>query len=75
MPFSLLPKVILPEVTDISAEFLRSKGVRLLMLDFDNTIIPYTTNVPTEAVVVNTEKISYSPASVRVSKRITGCAL
>ena len=51
MPFSLLPKAIVPEVTDLSAEFLRSMGVRLLMLDFDNTIIPYTTNVPTQAVV------------------------
>ena len=51
MPFSLLPKVILPEVTDISAEFLRSKGVRLLMLDFDNTIVPYTTNIPTDQMI------------------------
>ena len=57
MPFSLLPKYILPEVTDLSPEFLQDKGVRLLMLDFDNTIIPYTTNVPTEKVVAWLEEI------------------
>ena len=57
MPFSLLPKYILPEMTDISPEFLRDKGIRLLMLDFDNTIIPYTTNSPTEAVVTWLEEM------------------
>ena len=48
MGFSLLPKIIVPELTDISAELLRSRGVKLLMLDFDNTIVPYTTSTPTE---------------------------
>ena len=47
MPFSLLPKVQTPKLTDITAEQLRSWGVTLLMLDFDNTIVPYTTTVPT----------------------------
>ena len=45
MPFSLLPKVITPALPDISPEYLRSSGIRLLMLDFDNTIVPYTTNL------------------------------
>ena len=48
MPFSLLPRVQTPKLTDITAEQLRRWGVRLLMLDFDNTIVPYTTTVPTE---------------------------
>ena len=47
MPFSLLPKIIVTELTDITPELLRKRGIRLLMLDFDNTIVPYTTNVPT----------------------------
>ena len=47
MPFSLLPQVQTPKLTDITAEHLRSWGVKLLMLDFDNTIVPYTTTVPT----------------------------
>ena len=47
MPFSLLPKLISPSLTHLTPELLREKGVRLLMLDFDNTIVPYTTDVPT----------------------------
>ena len=48
MPFSFLPRLITEELTDITPELLRSRGIKLLMLDFDNTIVPYTTTVPTE---------------------------
>lgn len=47
MPFSLLPGIITDALTDITPELLRQRKVRLLMLDFDNTIVPYTTDVPT----------------------------
>ena len=47
MPFSFLPTIITESVTDLTPELLRQKDIRLLMLDFDNTIVPYTTNVPT----------------------------
>ena len=50
MPFSPLPKLITNALTDITPELLRSRGIKLLMLDFDNTIVPYTTNTPTEAM-------------------------
>ena len=48
MSVSFLPKVIIPAVTDLTPEFLASRGIELLMLDFDNTIVPYTTSTPTE---------------------------
>ena len=48
MPFSPLPKIITDKLTDITPELLREKKIRLLMLDFDNTIVPYTTTHPTE---------------------------
>ena len=48
MRFSLLPWVMTHGVTDLRPEYLESKGIRLLMLDFDNTIVPYTTSIPTE---------------------------
>ena len=48
MPISFLPTVITNAVTDIKPEWLKSRNIRLLMLDFDNTIVPYTTNTPTE---------------------------
>ena len=47
MSFSLLPTVITDELTDLTPEFLSSRGIQLLMMDFDNTIVPYTTNTPT----------------------------
>ena len=47
MPFSLLPKLMADKLTDITPELLRSHDIQLLMLDFDNTIVPYTTSVPT----------------------------
>ena len=50
MPFSLLPKLITKALTDVTPELLRSRNIRLLMLDFDNTIVPYTTDVPTQAM-------------------------
>lgn len=50
MPFSLLPKRMTKALTDITPELLRSRNIRLLMLDFDNTIVPYTTDVPTQAM-------------------------
>ncbi len=48
MPF--LPTWTVPSVTGISPEFLKEQGIKLVMLDFDNTIVPYTTDVPMEPV-------------------------
>ena len=47
MPFSLLPSIRCEKLTDVRADYLQKRGIRLLMLDFDNTIVPYTTCVPT----------------------------
>lgn len=47
MSFSLIPKVIVDRLTDVTPALLRQKGVEFLMLDFDNTIVPYTTDIPT----------------------------
>ena len=48
MSFSLLPTMITESITDLTPDLLRQRKIRLLMLDFDNTIVPYTTNIPTE---------------------------
>lgn len=48
MRFSLLPGMMTSKLTDLTPAFLQEKGIKLLMLDFDNTIVPYTTSVPTE---------------------------
>ena len=48
MSISLLPKLIARELPQLTPGLLHRLGVRLLMLDFDNTIVPYTTDIPTE---------------------------
>ena len=47
MSFSLLPRFQADALTDIHGDFFHEQNIRLLMLDFDNTIVPYTTDVPT----------------------------
>ena len=51
MSFSFLPGAIAGDVTRLTPEYLSEKGISLLMMDFDNTIVPYTTDVPTDAVL------------------------
>ena len=41
MSFSLIPRYSYKKVTDISTDFFRDLGVELLLLDLDNTIVPY----------------------------------
>ena len=51
MSISFLPCIITDKITDLTAEQLQGLGVELLMMDFDNTIVPYTTDVPTDEVL------------------------
>jgi HAD superfamily phosphatase (TIGR01668 family) len=60
MSLSLLPTMITEAVTDLTPEFLQSRGIKLLMLDFDNTIVPYTTNVPTDKMAAWLEMMKAS---------------
>ncbi len=46
MSFSLIPGMIVDKLTDLSPEVLQKAQIRFLMLDFDNTIVPYTTDTP-----------------------------
>ena len=47
MSFSLIPRLMADSLTDLTPQLLQTHGIQFLMLDFDNTIVPYTTNVPT----------------------------
>ena len=64
MNLPLLPAMVTDAVTDLTPEFLQSKGIQLLMLDFDNTVVPYTTDVPTAEMECWLETIKAS--SVRL---------
>ena len=47
MPFSLYPAVMIDRLTDLEPDWLRQRRIELILLDFDNTILPYTTSDPT----------------------------
>ena len=66
MSFSLLPRFMTPQLTDVTLEFLEEHGIRLLMLDFDNTIVPYTTSIPTEKMQQWLKMVASSSISVCV---------
>ena len=51
MPFRLLPTYRTNAITDLTADDLHRLDIRLLMLDFDNTIVPYTTNDPSQQIL------------------------
>ena len=64
MSFSFLPTYRVKSVTELSPEILKKLGIRLLMLDFDNTIVPYTTNEPTEEMAAWLKTIAQSDIEV-----------
>ena len=66
MRFSLLPKLMADSITDLSPQFLQDRGIALLMLDFDNTIVPYTTNQPTETMAAWLREMAASPVKICV---------
>ena len=41
-----IPELICPEVYDIPTEFFTSRGIKLLMLDIDNTLVTYDDEYP-----------------------------
>ena len=66
MRFSLLPTMIADSITDLTPQLLEQRGIKLLMLDFDNTIVPYTTDIPTEAMATWLKEMVASPIQVCV---------
>ena len=47
MSFPFVPDIIVDKLTDVTPQLLQQHGIRFLMLDFDNTIVPYTSDEPT----------------------------
>ena len=66
MRFSLLPAFMTEKLTDLTPEFLKEQGIELLMLDFDNTIVPYTTSEATEEMDIWIKNILVSGLKVCV---------
>ncbi len=66
MNFPLLPVLLTDSVTDLTPELLAQRGIRLLMLDFDNTVVPYTTNGPTGEMAAWLQAMQASPVQLCV---------
>ena len=66
MNFPLLPVMVADSVTELTPAFLQQNGIRLLMLDFDNTIVPYTTDVPTAQMAAWLEQMRESAVQICV---------
>ena len=66
MSISLLPKLRANRITDLTPELLTSRKIKLLMMDFDNTIVPYTTDVPTDDVAQWLERMKASDVTLCV---------
>ena len=60
MPCSFLPRMIFPHLTDVTAEARRAREISFLMLDFDNTIVPYTTSEPTAQMAAGIQTMQAS---------------
>ncbi len=48
---SFLPDYIFPSLKELTPAFLHSRGIGLLLLDYDNTMLPYTQDVPSETLL------------------------
>ena len=66
MRFPLLPMWKVESITKLTPEILEEKGIKLLMLDFDNTIVPYTTNAPTDKMAAWLKMMAESTVEICV---------
>ena len=51
MPFSPIPRGVYPSVTQIDPKQLAQRGIRLVLADLDNTLVPYKVPEPTPEIV------------------------
>ena len=57
MSLSPIPRGLYPSVTDISPQLLAAKGIRLVLADLDNTLVPYKVARPPDKVVAWKEEL------------------
>ena len=51
MSLSPIPRGVYPSITHISPKALAEKGVKLVLADLDNTLVPYKVTVPPNDVI------------------------
>ena len=58
MPFSLIPRGVYPSVTHIDPKALAARGIKLVLADLDNTLVPYKVPRPTPDIVAWKEALA-----------------
>ncbi len=66
MGFSLLADVEAKTILELSPQWLQARGITLLLLDFDNTIVPYTSSQPTEEFLRWRDQLSQAGIRIMV---------
>jgi len=51
MSFSPIPRLVVPDIFAITPELLQQKGITFLCLDLDNTLSPYSEDLPPRRVL------------------------
>ncbi|MCL2564150.1 MAG: YqeG family HAD IIIA-type phosphatase [Oscillospiraceae bacterium] len=51
MSFSPIPKLVVPDIFAVTPDLLRRKGITFLCLDLDNTLSPYSEDMPPKRVL------------------------
>ena len=64
MGFSLLADVEVRRITDLTPDWFAQRDIRLVLLDFDNTIVPYTTDVPTAEMTAWLDRMKQTDITV-----------
>jgi len=49
-PLSLIPSCVLKSIFELRPEALKAAGIRLVLADLDNTLVPYEETFPSQAV-------------------------
>ena len=73
MPFSLIPDRVFDRYSDISAQMLRSKNIKLLLCDLDYTLAPRSTAVPDDALRRWLEEMRSAGVTVMILSNNRSC--
>lgn len=72
MSFSLIPNYSFHSLCSVTPEFLKERGINLLLLDLDNTMAPYGTVLPSEDIAVWAETMKKNDIELFIITNNTG---
>lgn len=72
MSFSMIPKYSFKSLCAITPQFLKEHGIRLLLLDLDNTMAPYGTVQPPENIAAWADTIKANGVELFIITNNTG---